>query len=129
MKNPIIAAFLCLIFMVCTGFGQVTTSSGSLQIKGSSIMMSPDGKTFTGTATFGPPVFSLMIVPGTPFSAEEIPSQTQVPPDGNRITHAMQSVFLYRDSSGRTRTERPAMIMTINSKLASKVPLIAEVEP
>ncbi len=127
MKTPVIAVYLCLILMASLGFAQISTSSATMQMRGSSMMMNPDGKSFNGTATFGPPTFPIMVIPGAPFSAEEIGSQTQILPDGNRITHAMPSVFLFRDSAGRTRTERPLMMMAPNSNLAVKLPLIPEI--
>jgi hypothetical protein len=127
MKTPIIAVSICLILIASTGFGQGTPSSATMQMRGASMMMNPDGRSYNGTATIAPPTFPIMVLTGVPFSAEEIGSQTQILPDGNRITRAMPSVFLFRDSAGRTRTERPAMIVAPNSKLTVKLPLIPEI--
>lgn len=91
------------------------------------MMRNPDGQSFNGTVTFGAPMFLPLTITGSPFSAEEMGSQTQVLPDGNKITRAVPSTFLFRDSAGRTRTERPAMMMAPNSKLAIKLPLIPEI--
>ena len=127
MKIRAIAGCLCLIVISSTGFAQVMTSSGTGQMKGASMLINPDGNSFTVTATYGPPVFSVALVTGAPFSAEEIASQTRELPDGNRIAHAMPSVFIYRDAAGRTRTDRPAVLMSPNPTFAANIPLIPEI--
>lgn len=127
MRPPITAAGVCLLFAFSGAFGQLQTSSHSTQLRGASMMMNPDMKSYSGTATFGPPQFPIMVITGAPFSAEEIASQTQTFADGNKATHAMPSVFLFRDSAGRTRTERPAMQMAPSLKSAVKLPLIPEI--
>jgi hypothetical protein len=127
MKTPIIALCISLLLMISPGFGQSSTSSATMQMRGASMMRNPDMQSFNGTATFAPPAFPIAVLTGAPFSAEEIGSQTQVLPDGNRITNAQPSVFLFRDSAGRTRTERPLMMMAVNSKLAVKLPLVPEI--
>lgn len=43
---------------------------------------------------------------GAPYSAEETSERVQTLADGTHITESQGSVKLYRDSSGRTRTER-----------------------
>lgn len=45
------------------------------------------------------------VVKGAPYSAEEITETTQTLADGNRISHKITSQ-VYRDTEGRTRTER-----------------------
>ena len=127
MKIPIFAACGCFLLIASIGFGQTTNSSTTMQMRGSSWMMNPDMKSYNGTATFGPPTFPITVMAGVPFSAEEIGSRTQVLPDGNRITNALPSVFLFRDSAGRTRTERPPMPMAPSSKIVQKLPLIPEI--
>ncbi len=127
MKAFLIAVCMCLLLASSSAFGQLQTSSHSTQMRGSSMMMNPDMKSFNGTVTFGPPQFAIMAITGAPFSAEEVASQTQILADGNKIIHAMPSVFLFRDSAGRTRTERPPMPMVPSSKMAVKLPLIPEI--
>jgi hypothetical protein len=127
MKTPIIATAICLVLFASTVSAQLQTSTATMQMRGASMMMNPDMKSFNGTVTIGPPSFPIMVTTGVPFSAEEISSQTQTLPDGNKVTHALPSVFLFRDSAGRTRTERPSMPMTPNSKLAVRLPLVPEI--
>jgi hypothetical protein len=45
-------------------------------------------------------------VTGVPYSAEQVTEHVQTLADGTRITQPSQKVMLYRDSQGRTRTER-----------------------
>lgn len=45
-------------------------------------------------------------VKGQPYSAEEITERVQTLADGTRLTPAPQHMVFYRDSAGRTRTER-----------------------
>lgn len=50
-------------------------------------------------------------VVGTPYSAEELTERTQTLADGTHITQTQSRVRQYRDSQGRTRTERqPTLI-------------------
>jgi hypothetical protein len=45
-------------------------------------------------------------VTGMPYSAQQTTEHVQTLADGTRITQPAQQVMLYRDSLGRTRTER-----------------------
>jgi len=45
-------------------------------------------------------------VTGVPYSAEQVTEHLQTLADGTRITQPSQKVMFYRDSQGRTRTER-----------------------
>ena len=45
------------------------------------------------------------VVAGSPFSGQEVTTQTETLANGTHITHTMTSQF-YRDASGRTRVER-----------------------
>jgi hypothetical protein len=47
---------------------------------------------------------------GAPYSAEQITEHVQTLADGTHITQAAQIVTLYRDSQGRTRTERTIVL-------------------
>jgi hypothetical protein len=55
----------------------------------------------------GAPV-PLNIVAGQPYSAQQETQTVQTLEDGTHITHSVAKVKLYRDSQGRTRTERTA---------------------
>ena len=75
-----------------------------------SARLGPDG-TYTITATInnmlpGTPI----VMVGRPYSAEEMAETTQILADGTRVTHPRASVRTWRDSTGRTRTERPLMM-------------------
>jgi hypothetical protein len=60
---------------------------------------------FPGRATYhGTPVV------GAPFSAERVSEHVQIGADGTRFTTTNQQETIYRDSEGRTRTERPATV-------------------
>jgi hypothetical protein len=58
-------------------------------------------------ATFdGPLGIPIPAITGAPFSAERTGEQTQTLTDGTHINHTGPSVRLFRDSAGRTRSER-----------------------
>src|SRR5215469_2868948 len=46
------------------------------------------------------------VVTGAPYSAEQLTEHVQTLADGTHITQPAQTTKLYRDSAGRTRTER-----------------------
>jgi hypothetical protein len=52
------------------------------------------------------PVIGGGAVTGAPYSAEQVTEHVQTLADGTHITQAAQKTTLYRDSQGRTRTER-----------------------
>ena len=56
---------------------------------------------FSGTAQAGP------VLKGKPYSAKQTTEHTQTLADGTHITTKPTTTLLYRDSEGRTRTERP----------------------
>jgi hypothetical protein len=61
-----------------------------------------------GGACLAQPPIQLKVVKSSPFSAQAVTQSTQKLADGNRITH-QTTVFIARDSEGRTRREhRPA---------------------
>lgn len=61
------------------------------------------------TMTIGMPAPPLhtAVVTGAPYSAEEVSDRTQTLADGTHITQRTRIRKFYRDSEGRTRTERP----------------------
>ena len=73
----------------------------------SSINNGPAG--FSGTASFPDPMpMSVRSVVNAPYSAEQVMEQVQTLSDGTHITRKGALRKMYRDSLGRTRTERPA---------------------
>jgi len=63
---------------------------------------------FSGSAHFGAlPGFGGRAVTGAPYSGEEVNEQVQTLADGTHITRKGVPTKVYRDSLGRTRTERP----------------------
>ena len=49
----------------------------------------------------------IIVVSGAPYSGEQVTQRVETLSDGTRTTRLLGSVKLYRDSAGRTRTERP----------------------
>jgi hypothetical protein len=90
-------AFIPIAFIWATcAFGQNSANFSS----------GPNG--FSGSATFGPPMpFAMRAVTGAPYSADQVNEQVQTLADGTHITRKSASIKEYRDSAGRTRTERP----------------------
>jgi hypothetical protein len=96
MKVRIIAVFALLACLSATAIGQlrVQTSSG------------PNGQ-LSLTAEFEPPPFSISGITGAPYSAVQVFETTQTLNDGTHISNPQRTIHLWRDSAGRTRTERP----------------------
>jgi hypothetical protein len=70
----------------------------------SSTSSGPNG--MHGTMQFGPPYLGGSVITGAPYSAEEVDESLQALADGTHIRHTIPGVKTYRDSMGRTRTER-----------------------
>jgi hypothetical protein len=121
MRNPILAFCICLVLISLTAFGQITP-----QMAGSMVIMGPDGKIASCKTTIRPPSYSVMFVTGAPYSATEIGEQTQTLQDGSRIVQGTSSYNIYRDSAGRTRTDRPAALAQ-NTKAIESMPVIPEI--
>ncbi|HEY7388534.1 MAG TPA: hypothetical protein VH640_08495 [Bryobacteraceae bacterium] len=64
----------------------------------------------SGTASFPALRFIPPAVAGAPYSAEQVQEHVQTLNDGTRITQNLMRTKVYRDSAGRTRTERPLMM-------------------
>lgn len=75
-------------------FAQAPTTHGGGRLIGV-------GMGFSGTAYAQPPIT------GAPYSAEQVNEQMQTLADGTHINQKPRTTLLYRDSQGRTRTERP----------------------
>jgi hypothetical protein len=73
-------------------------------------VMVSTGGAFGGAIGFeGSPLSPLNQVAGQPYSAQQETQTVQTLADGTHITNGTQKVMYYRDSQGRTRTERTAM--------------------
>jgi hypothetical protein len=66
---------------------------------------------FRGSMGFGPAPPLGRPVTGSPYSAEEVSETVQTLADGTHVTQTTPVIHKYRDSEGRTRTERPALMM------------------
>ncbi len=86
----------------------------------------PNG--FSGTTTFpAPPRFMARAVTGAPYSAEEVWEQVQTLADGTHITHNSLPTKVYRDSLGRTRTERSLFRGMAIAGANPDVPIVVEI--
>jgi len=83
-------------------------------------------ESFRGTASFSGSGFAAPPIQGAPYSAEEIQERQQTLGDGTHITQTPMHRTMYRDSQGRTRTERP-MMMIMGEPHAQESPMIVEI--
>lgn len=74
---------------------------------------------------FSPLIFSISGIPGAPYSAVQVRESTQLLSDGTQGDRLVQTTVLYRDSEGRTRTERP---FPHDPRIVQTAPLIVEIE-
>jgi hypothetical protein len=79
-----------------------------------------------GNASFGTAPFLGPAVVGAPYSAERIQEHTQTLSDGTHISQQGEHELLYRDSQGRTRTERP--LFHGPSPIAAESPTMVEID-
>jgi len=103
-------AFGCLLAVTALGQGGGTTMSTNGSVSGS----------FT---TPGPPPFAVPAVTGAPYSGEEVTERVQTLADGTHIIQTMPGRRMFRDSQGRTRSERPLAI----GPRAAESPMIVEI--
>ena len=88
-----LAVFAFVLLFAVGAFAQVTTSAATV-VNG------------MGTMHFGPaPPFRATT--GAPYSGDQVNETVQTLVDGTHITRTMPATKIYRDSLGRTRTERP----------------------
>jgi hypothetical protein len=64
-------------------------------------------QSFRGSATFPAPRFAPRPVAGAPYYGEEVSEHEQTLADGTHISRTTERQKTWRDSQGRTRTERP----------------------
>src|SRR5271170_2248926 len=93
----LIAGLTCIVARLCCG----QTPIESIDIKND-----------TATVTVRPPTYGRAVRPvtGAPYSADQLTERSQTLADGTHITQGRRTVHLYRDSQGRTRTERPLVM-------------------
>jgi hypothetical protein len=77
----------------------------------------------TGTVSFPAQRFIPPAVAGAPYSGEQIQEHVQTLSDGTHITQNQMHTKVYRDSAGRTRSERPLMM----GPSAPDSPLVVEI--
>jgi hypothetical protein len=80
-----------------------------------------------GAMQLSPPPFAAPVVVGAPYSARRVREQVQVAADGTRFTNTFGQETLYRDSQGRTRTERPIIGGTPPGSPPPDLPLLVEI--
>jgi hypothetical protein len=96
-------------------------------IIGSQVTTAPNGAA-SGTMHMSPRRFAGMTVTGAPYSAQRVTEHVQVAADGTRFTTNNQQETIYRDSQGRTRTERPMMMgPMMGTNPPPDVPLMVEI--
>jgi hypothetical protein len=94
--NRCLTAFAIVVLFAVGAVAQTSTSATTV------------GGNVSGTMHFGPPpTFGMRPITGVPYSGEEVAETVQTLVDGTHITRTMPATKVYRDSSGRTRTERP----------------------
>jgi hypothetical protein len=82
---------------------------------------------FSGSASFSaPPPFATSVVTGAPYSGEEVSESLKLLTDGTRIAQKMTGRKVWRDSDGRTRTERP---LGMGARQASMPAIIEITDP
>lgn len=84
-----------------------------------SVAVAPQG--FTWSEQFFAPRFASRPMTGAPYSAESISESEQTLADGTHIRNSSPATKFYRDSEGRTRTERPVLPQVEGSVAASPV--------
>ncbi len=92
----LLVSFSCTLFFSAFALCQITSSTS----------FSPDGNGMHGSMTFGAPFSHGTAITGAPYSAEEVDEHVQTLADGTHISQTDQRRKFYRDSMGRTRSER-----------------------
>jgi hypothetical protein len=91
----LLASFSCALLFSALSPCQVSTS------------LSTGPRGMQGTMRFYPPDFRGLVIAGAPYSAEKVDEHVQTLEDGTHINQTYPVTKVYRDSMGRTRTERP----------------------
>jgi len=124
MKCPMLVFCAFMVLTISSSLAQTPMS-----MPAGSVNFDKDGNLVAGTFTFRVPPEPppLGYLPGRPYSAEEVYQQSQILADGTRILRSNPSSFLYRDSAGRTRTEKHSPSSLMAKGKQSKVPAIPEI--
>jgi hypothetical protein len=114
----------CLAASVAFGQGVAGSIAGGGA--GSSGIISAQVPTVRGigTTTMSMPRFMPPAITGAPYSAEQIQEHVQTLADGTHITQNQMREKVFRDSLGRTRTERP---LTMGRANGQDSPMIVEI--
>ena len=114
-------AFLVAMLCLCAvlGLGQTTTV---IPAQGAA---AGTASSFSGSFTTSTTQYIAPGITGAPYSAEEVNERVQTLADGTHITQTGPSQRMWRDSQGRTRTERQ-MGGSLNAN-APKTPVIVEI--
>lgn len=105
-----------LLLFTCPAHAQ-QPSQGS--VAGGIVVGSVSGGSSAGhtmTVRMPAPPVHMPVVTGVPYSAEQVSEGTQTLADGTHMTQKARINKLYRDSEGRTRTERPWFMSSANSE-------------
>lgn len=110
--------------LVCFASVAAALAQTSAQL---STQSAPGGtSSFSGTASFGPSFPMGPAVTGAPYSGEEVNESVQILADGTRITRKNMGRRVWRDTQGRTRSERP-LAMGPNPAATQNMPVIIEI--
>ncbi len=118
MKVAISFLVISVPITLCSAaFGQISSSSRFDQ-NGNYTLTATVNSGFPGTTA---------IMAGAPYSGEEVAQTTQILADGTRVTRPQASVRMWRDSAGRTRTERPFMPIATGAFTLEAMPYLTEI--
>jgi len=98
-----LAIFAVVALSPVQAFAQTSVSGTFAQ---TSVSATAVGANSSGMMHFGPPPFAMRPITGAPYSGEQVNETVQTLADGTHITQTMPATKVYRDSFGRTRTER-----------------------
>lgn len=105
----------CTLSFVVAASAQIGSTTGSSAVSTSGVLGGVIGGAPTAVSVVSnSPYFASSsgpempggVVTGAPYSAEQVTEHVQTLVDGTHITQPAQTTKLYRDSAGRTRTER-----------------------
>jgi hypothetical protein len=112
-----LASLLCTFLLAACAVGQIV---GTTSYSGG-----PTG--FHGSMTIGAPFSPGPAITDAPYYAEEVDEHVQTLADGTHIRSSQPGVKTYRDSMGRTRTERQLFHQMGISENSSDEPIVIEI--